>query len=91
MREGSQRGSRRPNYLSSAAPHPCTFPTMNPHGPALEDARQAGFDLDMLDSNLALTLEQRVLQHESALELCLELRAAFLAREKPSPDFAEAG
>ena len=43
---------------------------------ALEEARRAGIDLDLLDSNLALSYEQRVLRHESALELVLALREA---------------
>ncbi len=51
---------------------------------ALEDARRAGIDLDLLDSNLALTYEQRVLRHESALELVWALREAGAAYEKPS-------
>ena len=49
---------------------------------ALEDARKAGIDLDLLDSNLALSYEQRVLRHESALELMLALREAGSAYEK---------
>lgn len=49
---------------------------------ALEAARKAGIDLDLLDSNLALTYEQRVLRHESALELVLALREAGSAYEK---------
>ena len=43
---------------------------------ALEEARRAGIDLDLLDSNLALTYEQRALRHESARELVLALREA---------------
>jgi hypothetical protein len=62
---------------------------MNSQDPALENARRAGFDLDLLDSNLALTHEQRALRHESALELCLKLRAAARAHEKHSPAAAE--
>jgi hypothetical protein len=58
---------------------------MDPHDTALEAARKAGFDLDLLDSNLALTPEQRALRHESALELVLELRAAGLTHEKSAP------
>jgi hypothetical protein len=66
------------------------FFAMDPHDSALEDARRAGFDLDLLDSNLALTPEARVLRHESALELCLELRrAASIAHEKPAPAAAK--
>ena len=49
---------------------------------ALEDARRAGIDLDLLDSNLALTYEERVLRHESALELVLALREAGATYEK---------
>ena len=47
-----------------------------PTDPAIEEARRAGFDLDLLDSNLALTPEQRALRHDSALELVLALREA---------------
>lgn len=35
---------------------------------ALEEARRAGIDLDLLDTNLALTYEQRWLKHDEALE-----------------------
>lgn len=56
---------------------------------ALEEARSAGIDLSLLDSNLALTYEQRVLRHESALELMLALRGAGAADEKSSPPAAK--
>lgn len=56
----------------------------------LEDARLAGIDLDLLDSNLALTYEERVLRHESALELVLALREAGAAYEKPESPATEA-
>jgi len=52
--------------------------------PALEEARRAGIDLDLLDSNLALTPEERALRHESALELALALKEAGAAHEKPA-------
>ena len=58
---------------------------MEPSNQALEEARRAGIDLDLLDSNLALTYEQRVLRHESALELMLALREARAAYEIPAP------
>ena len=35
---------------------------------AVEAARRTGIDLDLLDSNLAHTHEQRWLEHEAALE-----------------------
>lgn len=51
--------------------------------PAIEAARRAGFDMDLLDSNLALSPEERALRHESALELMLALREAGVkAREQ---------
>ena len=58
--------------------------------PALEEARKAGIDLDLLDSNLALTYEQRALRHESALELVLMLQEARAAYEKSQPRPPEA-
>lgn len=60
-------------------------PTEN-EDPAIEAARRAGFDMDLLDTNLALTLEERLLQHDAALELALELRAAGAAMyASPAP------
>jgi hypothetical protein len=58
---------------------------MKPANQALDEARRAGIDLDLLDSNLALTYEQRVLRHESALELVLALREAGANYEKSAP------
>lgn len=49
---------------------------------ALEDARRAGIDLDLLDTNLALSYEDRVLRNASALELVRALREAGAAYEK---------
>ncbi|MEI6107402.1 MAG: hypothetical protein WCR49_10360 [Opitutae bacterium] len=51
---------------------------------ALEEARRAGIDLSLLDSNLALTYEERVLRHASAQELMWALKEAgeMLGREK---------
>ena len=54
---------------------------MTPGETALEDARRAGFDLDLIDTNLALTPEQRWQQHDAALELVLALEAARIARD----------
>ena len=48
----------------------------------LEEARRAGIDIALVESNLALSYEERVLRHESALELVLALRAAGAAYEK---------
>ncbi len=59
---------------------------MNPADDAIEEARRAGLDLDLLESNLALAPEERALRHESALELVLALKEAGRVREEsPSP------
>ena len=52
---------------------------------ALEAARIAGIDLQLLEANLALTAEERALQHESALELAMALRKAGAALYAKSP------
>lgn len=59
--------------------------------PALEAARRAGFDLALIDSNLALTPEQRVLRHDSALELVLALRKAGAEYAQSAPAASEIG
>jgi hypothetical protein len=43
---------------------------------ALEEARRAGIDLDLLDTNLALSVKERWSQHDAALELALKLEQA---------------
>jgi hypothetical protein len=61
---------------------------MNPPDQAIEDARRAGFDLDLIDSNLALTPEERWRQHNLALEMALELQQARPVRDtklRPTP------
>lgn len=54
---------------------------MNPHEQAIEDARRAGFDMDLLDSNLALSPAERWRQHSLALEMALELQQARRIRD----------
>ncbi len=54
---------------------------MNPADDAIEEARRAGFDMDLLDTNLALTTEERWRQHDTALEFVLELQQARIARD----------
>lgn len=61
---------------------------MNPHEQAIEDARIAGFDLNLIDRNLALTPEDRALRHDMALAMAQELRAAgerLYAQSAPPP------
>lgn len=43
---------------------------------ALEEARRAGIDLDLLDTNLALSVKERWSQHDAALELALKIEQA---------------
>jgi len=49
---------------------------MNESEKAIAEAENAGFDLSLVDSNLALTVEQRMLHHDSALEFVQQLRKA---------------
>lgn len=48
----------------------------------LEEARRFGIDLDMIDTNLALTVKQRWEQHEAALALAMKLEAAGKKRDQ---------
>lgn len=48
---------------------------------ALEAARRAGIDLDLLDTNLELSVKERWQQHDAAMELALKLEAAGKARD----------
>ena len=61
---------------------------MNPADKAIEEAHRAGFDVDLLDTNLALSPEERWQQHDAALELVQELAKARIARDaklQPAP------
>ena len=48
---------------------------------AVEEARRAGFDIDLIESNLAISPEERWRQHNLALEMALELQQARIARD----------
>lgn len=43
---------------------------------AIAEAERAGLDLSLVESNLRLSIEARLLRHDAALELKLALRAA---------------
>ncbi|MBI2513813.1 MAG: hypothetical protein HYV96_17735 [Opitutae bacterium] len=43
---------------------------------AIEAARAAGIDLEMLETNLERSVKERWAQHDAALELALALREA---------------
>ena len=46
---------------------------------ATEAAERAGIDLSLIDESLRLTPERRALQHQAALEMALQLEAAYHA------------
>jgi hypothetical protein len=52
---------------------------------ALEAARVAGFDLDLIDTNLALSIEERWRQHDMALDLLLKFERARIERDARLP------
>ena len=47
---------------------------------ATDEAARAGIDLSLIDEALRLTPEQRAIQHQAALEMALQLEAAYRAR-----------
>jgi hypothetical protein len=59
---------------------------------AIAEAERAGIDVNLIELNLALTPEERVLRHQSALELMLAFReaGAALRRETAAPTSATA-
>ena len=52
-----------------------------PTDPAIEEARRAGFDLNLIEMNLSLSPEERWRQHDMALDVILELEEARMARD----------
>ena len=49
---------------------------------ALDDARRAGIDLNLIELNLALTPVERWRQHDAALEVAMKLRNARMDRDE---------
>jgi len=47
----------------------------------IQAARDAGFDVDLIDTNLALAPEERLRQHDDALQVMLALRDARAAAD----------
>lgn len=45
----------------------------------IDEAMRAGIDLSLIDESLRLTPEQRAIQHQAALDMALQLEAAFKA------------
>jgi hypothetical protein len=58
---------------------------------AIAEAMRAGFDLSIVDSNLALSPDERALRHDSALELVHALREAGSAYAQSSSAPKKAG
>jgi hypothetical protein len=48
---------------------------------AIEAAAKAGFDINLIECNLALPIEERWRQHNLALAMALELQQARLDRD----------
>ena len=47
----------------------------------IQVARDAGFDIDLIDTNLALTPEERLRQHDEAVNVMLALQEARRAND----------
>ena len=54
---------------------------MVPENELFEQAREAGIDLDLIDTNLALSVEERWRQHDGALRFILKLQEAKAAHD----------
>lgn len=46
------------------------------------EAQKAGFDINLIELNLSLSPEQRIEQHQSALNLVLELEKIRMTRDE---------
>lgn len=72
-------------FAGSAGPD--QIDVVSPNHKAIEEAERAGFDLSLVDYNLSLSYEERVLQHAAALKFALDLAAAgaaFYAKSAPA-------
>ncbi len=49
---------------------------------AIDEAVRAGIDLSLIEESLRLTPEQRAIQHQAALDMALQLEAAYRARRQ---------
>ena len=49
---------------------------------ATDEAVRTGIDLSLIEESLRLTPEQRAIQHQAALNMALQLEAAFNARRE---------
>jgi hypothetical protein len=77
--EASWQARRLPGEKHFARrPRAAQFPAMTEEQAhaAIAEAERAGFDLSLVDCSLAVTPEERCLQHAAALEFALECLAA---------------
>ncbi|MDP3073679.1 MAG: hypothetical protein Q8N18_25570 [Opitutaceae bacterium] len=65
----------------AVAPQNGLFAGVDRNEQIFEEARRAGIDLDLIDTNLALSVEERWRQHDGALRLVLKLQQAKAARD----------
>ncbi|HEY4212794.1 MAG TPA: hypothetical protein VGM84_15030 [Steroidobacteraceae bacterium] len=56
----------------------------------IQEAEQAGLDIALIDANLRLTYEQRVMRHEALLNLICELERTGRLRRGEADPFPEA-
>jgi hypothetical protein len=56
----------------------------------LDEARRAGIDLDLMDTILSQSVEERWRQHDAALTLALKLEQAMKARDAGLQHVAQA-
>jgi len=65
---------------------------MSEHVDAVQEAEQAGFDPSLIEANLSYSYEKRVLLHDGALELALEMeRLGERLRGSAQPTSATSG
>jgi hypothetical protein len=53
---------------------------------SIEAAEHLGIDLTLIEESLRLTPEQRALQHQRALQMALQMQAAYQARVERDGD-----
>jgi hypothetical protein len=57
---------------------------------AIDEAVRAGIDLSLIEESLRLAPEQRALQHQAALNMALQLEAAYQSRANDRNQFTSA-
>jgi hypothetical protein len=82
LKAGGSLCSRRP-FLLLELPGRDNLSGMGEFPTAILEAERAGFDSSLIEESLALSYEQRAVQHQCALDLALEMeRAGRVMREQ---------